>query len=189
MKPFLNRTSTRGKTGRRQYYSVCTVCTAAWAADERTHQMLLDEHFNGGSAAERAFREMTTALGFAMASPSEALTEAWLDRVESEFAKLQPERWAQLESEQNAALIDATLSVVEDNSGTPFTPLERGNAHSELLGAPKDQAINDERQAQRHTSDWMQQLREIGRLRDDGLLTEDEFQAEKTRILRDKDKA
>ena len=123
-----------------------------------------------------------------MASPSEALVEAWLDRVESEFARIHPERWAQLESEQNAALINATLSVVEDNSGTAFTPLERENAHSELMEALGDQGVSDERQAQSHSSAWMQQLKEIGRLRDDGLLTEDEFQAEKTRILQDKDK-
>ena len=185
---FSNRSTTKGKTGRRQHYSVCTVCTAAWAADERTHQMVVDEYFSDGSAAERAFHDMTTTLGCAMASPSEALVEAWLDRVESEFARIHPERWAQLEAEQNAALIDATLSVVEDNSGTAFTPLERENAHSELMEALEDQVVNNERQARDHSLKWTQQLKEIGRLRDDGLLTEQEFQAEKTRILKDKDK-
>lgn len=186
---FSNRSTTKGKTGRRQRYSVCTMCTAAWAADERTHQMVVDEYFSGSSATERALREMTMTMGCAMVPCSDALVEAWLDRVESEFAKLHPERWAQLEFEQNAALIDATLSVAEDQSGAAFTPLERANAHFDLMEALEDQGVSDERQARDHSLKWTQQLKEIGRLRDDGLLTEDEFQAEKTRILQDKDKA
>ena len=188
-KPFMNRSTTRGKTGRRQHYSVCTICSMAWAADERTRQMVLDLEFGGGSAIDRACREMWSALRCEGIASTDAQIDALIDRVNSEFSRRHPERWAQLESEQNAALIDATLSVAEDNSGTAFTPLERENAHSELMEALGDQGGTDERKTQSHSSEWMQQLKEIGRLRDDGLLTEDEFQTEKARILQDKDKA
>ena len=189
VKPFVNRSTTKGKTGRRQHYSVCTMCSMAWAADERTRQLVLDLEFSGNTAADRACREMWSTLRCEGMASTETQIDALIERVNSEFSRRHPERWAQLESEQNAALIDATLSVMEDNSGTAFTPLERENAHSELMEALGDQGVSDERQAQSHSSAWMQQLKEIGRLRDDGLLTEDEFQAEKTRILQDKDKA
>ena len=116
MRPFANRSTTKEKTGRRQHYSVCTICTAAWAADERTHQMMVDEYFSGSSATDRALREMTTTLGCAMVPSSDALVEAWLDRLESEFARLHPERWAQLDSEQNAAMLDAAISVAEEQN-------------------------------------------------------------------------
>ena len=188
VRPFLNRSSTRGKTGQRQQYSVCTVCSMTWAADETTRQLVLDFEFGGDTAIDRASREMFSTLRCEGLPSNEPQLDAMLDRVNSEFSRRHPERWAQLESEQNAALMDAALSVVEDKSGIPLTPLERENAHSDLMEAlDNHQAASDEGQAQSHSSDWMQQLKEVGRLRDDGLLTEDEFQAEKTRILRDKE--
>ena len=180
-----------------------------WAADETTRQLVLDFEL-GDTAIDRALREMFSTLRCEGLPSNEPQLDAMLDRVNSEFERRHPERWAQLESEQNAETLDAAISVAkEKNIDIHLTPagadlarehkLEIGDIPQASMGPAGDgQAFDTPDTSAKHSptagpatqglsSEWMHQLKEIGRLRDDGLLTDDEFQAEKTRILRDKD--
>lgn len=213
VRPFLNRSSTRGKTGQRQQWSVCTVCSLIWAADETTRQAWLDSSFGhgfGDAALNRALREMFATLRCEGFGSADGQTQELFGRVTSEFARRHSERWAQLKTEQNAETLDALIRLANESSNeTELTPsgTELTQEHNSGIGGslqasmgPADeiQAFDAAESATEHSpstgpnrqgvsSGWMHQIREIGRLRDDGLLTEDEFQAEKTRILRDKD--
>ena len=64
-------------------------------------------------------------------------------------------------------------------------PPQSPHNNVEMWGPMNDQSTKDE-QTTTANEDWMDQLRRLGSLRDDGLLTQAEFDAEKARLLEEK---
>jgi hypothetical protein len=53
-----------------------------------------------------------------------------------------------------------------------------------LVQAVKRRLDLDDPPAERSTSDWQEEIRKLARLREDGLLTEEEFAAKKAELLK-----
>jgi hypothetical protein len=198
VKPFLKRSSTRGKTGKRQHYSMCMVCETAWAADESTRSLLLEDGLGVGTN-----HASVGALGI----PTEANYDRFSERTDEELKRQFPDTWlAQQEDFHTEAATsipqmdpqtESTLSAPTALPSTPSTP-STPNTPPALHTAFTKQPTRSTRPATQISrlppppkqrdlpiDDWIAELKQLGGLRDEGLLTEEEFVVQKRRILPD----
>ena len=156
LKIFQKRSSTKGKAGRRNRYSQCTQCETLYPNDEKTADRLLEEGWFGD----------IDLLPDSVAVPVNNQHEAFLERV----------------SEEKIRRFPSDRDPLEDG-GKPAQP--QPSAQGDLpaiLSSPEDDLIPDQEDTNR-APDWMDQLQRLGALRARGILTDAEFNAEKSKLL------